>query len=57
LFLAEKYLDEATFRRWCSNKKEAELKVINREEEVAAVDGQIEVELELIGSTAIEDRL
>jgi len=55
--LAEKYLDEATFRRWCSNKKEAELKVINREEEVAAVDGQIEVELELIGSTAIEDRL
>jgi magnesium-transporting ATPase (P-type) len=33
------------------------LEVNNREEKVAAVDGQIEVELELMGSTAIEDRL
>ena len=29
----------------------------NREEEVAAVDEDIETELELLGSTAIEDRL
>ena len=29
----------------------------NREEEVAAVDEEIETELELLGSTAIEDRL
>lgn len=31
--------------------------VKNREEEVAAVDGEIELELTLIGSTAIEDKL
>ena len=29
----------------------------NREEEVAKIDGLIEVELTLIGSTAIEDKL
>jgi hypothetical protein len=29
----------------------------NREEEVAKIDGLIEVELNLIGSTAIEDKL
>jgi len=31
--------------------------VQNREEKVAAVDEKIEKDLELIGSTAIEDRL
>jgi len=33
------------------------LEINNREEKVAAVDEKIEVDLELIGSTAIEDRL
>jgi magnesium-transporting ATPase (P-type) len=35
----------------------AKLALKDREEEVAAVDEKIEVNLELIGSTAIEDRL
>lgn len=33
------------------------MEINNREEKVAAVDELIEVDLELIGSTAIEDRL
>jgi len=57
LFLAEKQIDEDTFKRWLVSKKAAELEVINREDKVADVDGLIEVELELMGSTAIEDRL
>ena len=31
--------------------------VNNRDEAVSAVDEKIEIELELVGSTAIEDRL
>lgn len=57
MFLAEKQIDEETFKRWLVSKKAAELEVINREDKVADVDGLIEVELELMGSTAIEDRL
>lgn len=57
MFLAEKQIDEDTFKRWLVSKKAAELEVINREDKVADVDGLIEVELELMGSTAIEDRL
>jgi len=33
------------------------LAICHREEKVAAVDEKIEVDLELIGSTAIEDKL
>jgi len=57
LFLAEKEIDEETFNNWLLLKKAAELEVINREDKVASVDKEIEVELELMGSTAIEDRL
>jgi len=32
-------------------------KISNRDEEVAAVNEEIEVRLELVGSTAIEDKL
>jgi hypothetical protein len=31
--------------------------MVNRDEEVAACDGEIEINLELVGSTAIEDKL
>jgi magnesium-transporting ATPase (P-type) len=37
--------------------EEALSKVVNREEEVARVSEMIETDLELIGSTAIEDKL
>lgn len=55
--MAEKFLDEAVYARWNEEQFQAQLEVQNREEKVAAVDEKIEKELELIGSTAIEDRL
>lgn len=57
LFLAEKYLDEEVFQNWLQEKEEAKLAVVDREEKLAAVDEKIETDLELIGSTAIEDQL
>lgn len=57
LFLAERYLDENEFKIWAEKSRVAKLALEDREEEVAKVDELIEVELELIGSTAIEDRL
>jgi len=57
LFLAEKFIDEDVYREWLKESNVAKLEVNDREEKVAAVDEKIEVDLELIGSTAIEDRL
>jgi len=57
LYLAERYVDEEEFNAWFEKSKLAKLSLTNREEEVAKIDELIEVELELIGSTAIEDRL
>ena len=57
MFLAERYLDEREYNEWNEKAKAAQLEVNNREEKVAAVDELIEVDLELIGSTAIEDKL
>ena len=36
---------------------QAQLAIVHREEKVAAVNEKIEKEMELIGSTAIEDKL
>jgi hypothetical protein len=38
LFLAEKYLDEQTYRLWNEKAIAAKLEVNDREEKVAAVD-------------------
>ena len=57
LFLAEKFLDEDEYNAWQNESNKAKLEINDREEKVAAVDEKIEVDLELIGSTAIEDRL
>lgn len=57
LFLAEKFLDEEEYYAWQAESNAAKLEINDREEKVAAVDEKIEVDLELIGSTAIEDRL
>ena len=55
--MAYKVLDEEKWEQWNKESEKAKLVIANREEEVARVDGQIEVELELLGSTAIEDKL
>jgi magnesium-transporting ATPase (P-type) len=57
LFLAEKFIDPEVYREWLKESNIAKLEINDREEKVAAVDEKIEVDLELIGSTAIEDRL
>lgn len=57
LFLAEKFIDEDTYRVWNEESKAAKLEINNREEKVAAIDEKIEIDMELVGSTAIEDKL
>lgn len=57
LFLAERYIDQDEYDQWARESNAAKLEINEREEKVAAVDEKIEVNLELIGSTAIEDRL
>jgi phospholipid-translocating ATPase len=57
LYLAERFLDENEYHEWNLKSMEAKLEINDRETKVAAVDELIEINLELIGSTAIEDRL
>ena len=57
LFLAEKTLDKKTYEEWNKKSQAAKLEIVNRDERVAEVDELIETDLELIGATAIEDRL
>lgn len=57
LFLAEKEVDEDTYEAWNEENKAAKLEITDREEKVAAVDEKIEIEMTLVGSTAIEDKL
>ena len=57
LYLAERFLDESEYNEWNLKSMQAKLEINDRESKVAAIDELIEVNLELIGSTAIEDRL
>lgn len=55
--MAEKHLDDATYEAWNKKSYESKLVIDGREAAIAAVDELIEKDMELIGSTAIEDRL
>lgn len=59
LYLAERKISQDFFNEWEQKKKKAKELVLGREEAVAKIDAEIEGynDLELIGSTAIEDRL
>ena len=57
LFLAEKVISEKEYKEWNEKATAARLEINDRDEKVAAVDELIETDLELVGSTAIEDRL
>ena len=57
LYLAERVIPEAEYEEWNEKSRLAKLEVNKREEAVSRVDGEIEKDLELIGSTAIEDKL
>ena len=50
-------MTQKEYDTWAEEKRRATLETVNRDEKVELVDGKIEYDLELIGSTAIEDRL
>ena len=55
--MAKRELSQSEYDEWNSRFEEALQDITNREEEIAKVNETIEYDLELIGSTAIEDRL
>ena len=57
LFLAYKEIDEDTYNDWKARHDEAKASIIDRDLKVQEVNNEIEVDLVLHGSTAIEDRL
>lgn len=57
LFLAERRMSNEVYEAWNKQFEEANNAIIGREELVDEVNEQVEVELDLVGSTAIEDRL
>jgi len=57
LYLAERQIPIKEYDAWAERSRLSKLEVVDREEAVAKVDGEIENELTLIGSTAIEDKL
>jgi magnesium-transporting ATPase (P-type) len=57
LFCAWKEVDPSFYNLWKPQVEEAKNSILNRDVEVEKVDGLIETELTLLGSTAIEDRL
>jgi len=57
LFCAEREVPKDEFDEWIKGVKEAQNALENREERVAKEDEKIEVNLKLVGSTAIEDKL
>ncbi|PRP83571.1 hypothetical protein PROFUN_09120 [Planoprotostelium fungivorum] len=57
LVLAKRELSEEIFQSWIADYRDASSSLINRGARIAAVCQQIEEEMELIGCTAIEDKL
>ena len=57
LFLGERIIPPKMYEEWNAKAQAAKLEISNREEKVDAVNEEIEKDLELIGATAIEDRL
>lgn len=57
LLLAKRDLEESYYSEWQNEFQQAATSVINREQLLADISAQIEQELVVIGSTAIEDKL
>jgi magnesium-transporting ATPase (P-type) len=56
LLIAKKELDEAWYEQWTKKYHNA-MTSINKEKEMNIVAEELEVDFELVGSTAIEDKL
>jgi phospholipid-translocating ATPase len=57
LMYASRFLDESTYREWKQAYQEASTSLVDRQEKIEKVGEQIETQLELVGATAIEDKL
>ena len=55
--MAEKYISEEDYQAWNKKAADAALLLQGRDEQIEIVNEEIEKELELTGSTAIEDKL
>lgn len=57
LFIAERIIPVSEFDHWFKKVEEARLLTVGREKALEALNNEIEIDLTLTGSTAIEDRL
>ncbi|EED14974.1 phospholipid-transporting ATPase (DRS2), putative [Talaromyces stipitatus ATCC 10500] len=57
LMYASRFLDESTYTEWKQAYHEASTSLVDRQEKIEKVGEQIETQLELVGATAIEDKL
>ena len=57
LMLTKKDVSEREYAAWSVKWDEAERTMENREEKIMEVSAEIETDMTLVGSTAIEDRL
>lgn len=57
LMYASRFLDESTYTEWKQAYQEASTSLVDRQEKIEKVGEQIETQLELVGATAIEDKL
>ncbi|KAI5288283.1 hypothetical protein KEM54_005332 [Ascosphaera aggregata] len=57
LLYGYRYLDESEYQKWREDYQEATTSLVDRQEKIERVGEQIETQLELLGATAIEDKL
>lgn len=57
LVLAKRVLSKDVYKEWNARYHEASISLTNREEKMEALQDEIERDLELVGATAIEDKL
>ena len=57
LLLGQRKISHSDYTQWAYLYNQANNSVLNREEEIAKVSNMVECDLELVGSTAIEDKL
>lgn len=55
--LAERKIDDDYYRSWRARQKEASVSLNDREDKLGAIYEEIECDMELVGVTAIEDKL
>ncbi|KAK2740656.1 hypothetical protein FQN57_006026 [Myotisia sp. PD_48] len=57
LLYGYRYIGESEYDEWKQSYKEASVSLVNRQEKIEQAGEQLESQLELIGATAIEDKL